>query len=498
MIADAFRPTAAAYGTQPKVTEETPRGAAVSAPRRTQGPFSWTLEDIRKARDSQERGHFSLAVRLAEAFRTDDAMFVPYCARVSTLSAVKLCWAPGKSTREVAATSRAERYIVAPQHVRQAIQGTLINHGIAIGYVLQIPSADGRNVTFTLSEWPLEHVYYNAARAMLQTRVLDGNPVDITHGDGRWIVFAKFGVTPWAQDACVMPGAFVWAAHALGLSSWASAADSHGRPKVTGTLPENAKLGAAGALSAEAEALLNTLGAMMSGQTDVGALPYGAKAEVLINESSAWQVFDKLTSNRERAAARIYLGTDAILGATGGAPGVDIESLFEVASTVLQNDVEALERGYREGMIVPWAVMHGEDPELITCWEYDLPDPDKAKRAEQEATAIDRLSAAFKAMKETGLDVTQETIDALTRVLGVSVPCTLAAVETRAIPLQLAPTDVAKVVTINEARAAQGLPPRDGGDITIAEQDAALKAASAPAPAAPTPGAPLPAEPPAP
>lgn len=489
MIADAFRPSAAAT-TQPKVTEETPRGGAVAPPRRLQATTSWDLEQIRAARDDQERGRFQRPVRLAEAFRTDDAMFVPYCARVSTLSAVKLCWEPGSSVREVAATARAARYIKAPSHVRQAIQGTLVNHGIAIGYVLQTPSADGQNITFTLSEWPLEHVWYDSARAKLRTRTYDGADLDITHGDGRWVVFAKFGVTPWTQDACVLPGAFVWAAHALGLSSWAGAADSHGRPKVVGTLPELVKLGKEGELSPEAEALLNTLGRMMAGETDVGALPFGSKAEVLINESNAWQVFDKLTSNRERAAARLYLGTDAILGATGGAPGVDIESLFEVASTVLQNDREAIERGLREGMVEPWALLHGENPELIECWRYDLPDPDKAKRAEQEATAIERLGAALKILRDSQMQVDQTTVDALAEALGVTVPTILAAQETRVVPLDLAPTDVAKVVTVNEARLSRSLPPREGGDVTIAEQDAALARAAAPAPADPNaPGA---------
>ena len=69
------------------------------------------------------------------------------------------------------------------------------------------------------------------------------------------------------------------------------------------------------------------------------------------------------------------------------------------------------------------------------------------------------------------------------RVLGVSVPCKLAAFEAQAIPLQLAPTDIAKVVTAREARAAQGLPPfgDERDDMTITE----LEAAGKPSPAAP-------------
>jgi hypothetical protein len=182
---------------------------------------------------------------------------------------------------------------------------------------------------------------------------------------------------------------------------------------------------------------------------------------------------------------RIYLGTDAVLGAQGGAPGVDIAALFNVASTRIQGDFEALERGYREGALHPWADLHGIKRTDMPTVAYAMPDTDGARRSEQESQAVERLGATVKTMKDAGLNVSQDTIDELVRILGVSVSCTLAAVETRAVPLQLAPTDVAKVVTVNEARAAQGLPPREDGDITIAEQDARLAAASIPAPAAP-------------
>ena len=96
-------------------------------------------------------------------------------------------------------------------------------------------------------------------------------------------------------------------------------------------------------------------------------------------------------------------------------------------------------------------------------------------------------------MKEAGLEVTQETIDALVSVLGVAVPCTLASVETKVVPLALAPTDLAKVVKVREARASQGLPAfgDERDDLTITELDERAKAAAAPPPApAPPAGAP--------
>src|SRR5690606_29830256 len=64
----------------------------VKPPQRMQGVYSWTLARIRQARDHQQSGYFELPVRLAEAMRTDDALFTAYQARCATQSAIGLSW----------------------------------------------------------------------------------------------------------------------------------------------------------------------------------------------------------------------------------------------------------------------------------------------------------------------------------------------------------------------------------------------------------------------
>jgi colicin import membrane protein len=473
------------------------------------GGYTWSLETIRSARDAQLRGQFAQPVRLAEAFRTNDALFTAYQARVATQSAIKLLWSAADSDAGRLACERAKRSILTPQHARESILGTLANHGLAIGYVQQTTadSPDGPEVSMLLTEWPLEHVRFNASTNTLETRTKDNSTITIAHGDGRWIVFRKFGVAPWTQDACVLPGALLWAAHGSGISDWASASFSHGQPKVIGTLREGVTLGNGETLTSEAQALLNTLAALVSGESGAGVLPAGSDAKLLYNGSTAWQVFKELVMNREKSAMRIYLGTDAALGSQGGAPGVDIASLFNVASTRIQGDLEALERGFREGMIEPWARMHGVTVADLPQLTYAMPDVDGERRSAQEASAVERLAAMVKSMKDTGLDVTQDTITALVAVLGISVPCTLAAAETKSIPIQLAPTDVARVVKVREARGAQGLPPlgdaRDEMFISELEAAAAVAPAGAPGEEPPPPedgggGAPTPAPAPSP
>lgn len=450
-------------------TRATTAAKSVKPPQRRTSPYSWSLQRIREVRDQQMRGCFDAPVRLAEAFRTDDALFTAYQARCATQSAIGLSWVEAAmlgasdTVKSAAALDRARIAIKAPQHVRQSILGTMANHGLAIGYVEQavVDTASGPTVTFTLTEWPLEFVRYIVTDGTLETRVKDGGlPVKITHGDGRWIVFAKFGVLPWTQDACLLPAALLWAAHAEGLADWAGASAAHGQPRVIGELPEGIPLGdGLGGLSPDAQKFLDLITDLINGDAAAGIRPFGAKTDWIANTSTAWQVFTELINNREGAAAKIYLGTDAILGARGGAPGVDVAALFGIATTRIQGDLEALERGYCEGLILPWCALHGiasdDAPRLV----YELPDVDKDKRSEQEGAAITRLADAVDAMKRAGLEVSQSVLDALVRVLGVSVPCIPAAAETKVIPLQLAPTDVARVVTVNEARASQGLPP---------------------------------------
>jgi hypothetical protein len=501
-LLDLFRPRRSsvalatrAAGAPSAFAPAAPTSTALAPPTRRQGGgYTWTLEAIRSARDSQIRGVFDQPVRLAEAFRTNDAMFVAYQTRVSTQAAIRLLWraADTDAGRELAPL--AERLVLAPQHARESILGTLANHGIAIGYVQHTTEDDperGPVVRMTLTEWPLEFVRYNPSTCTLETCTRDNGTITITHGDGRWVVFRKFGVAPWTQDACVLPGALVWAAHGGCLSDWAGASFSHGSPKVVGELREGVTLqNADGTLTPDAQAVLNTLAALVGGEAGAGIMPAGSKANLLYNGSTAWQVFKELGLDRAKAAQRIYLGTDATLGSQGGAPGVDIAALFNVASTRVQGDLEALERGYREGMIEPWARMHGFAAADLPALTYAMPDADGERRATQEASGIERLAGMVKAMKDTGLDVTQDTINALVNILGVSVPCTLAAAETKAVPLQLAPTDIARVVKVREARAAQGLPAlgdaRD--ELTISALEAQSQAPTAPG--APPGGAP--------
>lgn len=478
-----------------KAAEFTGAVAAHTSPQRRPGFLdSWSLEKIRSARDAQARGDFCQAVRLAEILRTDDAMFVARFNRLAPQSSINALLEPSDDTaRAKSAAARAATSVQVPQELLAVLQGTMVDHGIAIGYVEQETSEDGGRIDFRLTEWPLEFVKWNTCTERLETTVKNGGMrVPIVHGDGRWVVFKKYATLPWIQEAALLPAAMAWAAHAQGLADWAGASKSHGLAKIVGELPEGVSLIAddTGAFTPEAQAFLAMLAGIVSGENGVGIRPAGAKTDFLANGSTAWQVFSELIQNREKAAARIYLGTDAIMGAQGGAPGVDISMLFGVASTKVQGDLEAIESALSVGVYQPWAALNFGTSRYAPRLKYQIPDPDADKKSAENAGRRARLFDTLDRMKTLGMVIDQDTVDELSRELGVKPPPVLATSETKTVPLQLAPTDVAKVVRVREARAAQGLPPfgdaRD--DMTMPELEAAAKA-SAETATPPTPSA---------
>ena len=258
-------------------------------PRRSGLTHCWDLDKIVEARNAQIRGDFHLAAKLAKAMRTDDAQFIAYRNRLAPQKAITATLVPASGARGEAVAKKAARSVIAPRDVLVGLVGTLVDHGIAIGYIERETNEDGTRVTMRLTEWPLEFVRWNEHREMLETRTRDGGEaVDIEHGNGEWIVFRGIGREPWAHEACIIPGAVVWASHAHAIQDWNSTAKSHGLAKFVATMQEGVPLATeSGTLHPQAESVLNTLQDLAEGEAGAGVFPHGAEPEVLANGSTA-------------------------------------------------------------------------------------------------------------------------------------------------------------------------------------------------------------------
>jgi hypothetical protein len=484
--------------------------AALRAPKVNSGAFAWTLEQVKTARDAQLCGQFKLPAQLAAAMRTDDACFVAYQNRLAPQRGlpVKLV-APNESARAKRVLDEAEalygcKGVGVSAGALESINGDLANHGVAFGINYDTPRLDGSRIDVEHHHWPIEWVSWNAVRREYMTQIDPGTGsegdhagqfgslVPITHGDGRWVIYQKHENEPWRQEACVLAAALVWADHAYGRRDRSKAATSMGSEKWVGTMPEGIALQVeGGALSDDAEAMMILLEAVASLDNPIGILPSGAKVDRMVNTSSAWQIFKEILDGNASAAQRIYLGQDAMLGVQSQGPGVDAAALWGVRDDIVEGDLAALERGFYEGVIQPWCAVNFGDSTLAPWRKYLLPDADEDARHAALATRTAAFFDAIKQTKEQGFDASQSYVDALALDFGVKAP--LLPMESNKAPsIALAPTDIARVVSVNEARASAGLgplllngAPDPDGTLTV-EEFSAKKAAKLSTPSAPS------------
>jgi hypothetical protein len=399
----------------------------LNPPKTNVGAVAWSLADIFSARDQQMAGRFYRPARLAESMRTDDALAVAFENRLAPQRCIPVSIKPAKGARAAAISNEAEALFgqngvgLRPETMAD-IHGCLVNHGVAFGLCVATPREDGTRVDVEMHAWPIEYVRWDSFKQCFVTQTEDGPEEDIVHGDGRWVVFCEHEIEPWKYGA-LLPAAIVWARHAFAIRDWSKASVSHGNAKVVGEMPEGVALqNADGSLTDEASAFLEALKALGSSDAPVAIRPAGSKTEYITNTSTAWQVWQELVSNAEKAAARIYLGTDGTLGTQGGAPGVDIQALFGVALTRIQGDLACLERAILTGVIEPWCAINFGDSSLAPSRVYEIPDADEDARRASFATRNQALFADVKAAKEAGFAITPEYVADLAKQHGVPAP----------------------------------------------------------------------------
>jgi len=435
--------------------------AEVRAPKVSSGSYAWDLDAIRAARDAQMIGRFRLAARLAESTRTDYAIFASFLNRLAPQRGLPVKLEPPNDSarairiRDEGAALFGPRGVGIHPDTLADIDGTLANHGVAFGVNVVTPREDGSRVDFELRSWPIEFVYWDPIRRGYRTQVEGFAEEMICHGDGRWVIFQEHEYEPWKHGA-LLAIALLWADHAFGVRDRAKASTAHGNAKIVGTMPSGVPIeDAEKKLTPEALGFLDLLRAIASADVPVGIKPFGSTVDYIVNNSTAWQIFKEIVDSGDRAADRVYLGHDVSVTAAGGDA---VAYLFGVRNDIVEGSLRAIERGIRTGTIEPWAAINFGDSSLAPDRVYLMPDADEDARRKSLAERTSAFFEAIKSAKATGFEVTTAYVDALAADYGIIKP-SLPAESNKAPSITLAPTDIAIVVKVNEARASAGLGP---------------------------------------
>ncbi len=377
--------------------------------------------------------------------RTNAAIATALDNRLAPQRCVKIALDPAPVARGVSIQKEADalfgdKGVAISADTRASIHASLVNHEIAFATCTHAPRADGERIDTTVTAWPIEHVRWDPLYRCYMTRIdpttstpgdlllngesapFAGSEIPIVHGDGRWVIFQRFEVDPF-KHATILAAAILWATIAYAMRDWAKGSVAHGSAKVIGSLPEGVALQTSdGNLTPEATALLELLRAINTSDAPAGIKPAGATLDFLTNNSTAWQVWKELVANGESAAARLYLGTDGVLGSKGGAPGVDITALFGIALTKVQSDLSCISRGIQTGVVEPWCAMNFGDSTLAPQHRYMLPDADEDAMKKSLGDRTAGFSAALKGRVDAQIPITQADVDGLAADFCVRAP----------------------------------------------------------------------------
>jgi len=438
--------------------------ALAARPKNSRAPVGlWTLANIFAARDCQMRGDFERAARVAEAMRTFPPLLVARKNRLEAQKGIAVAVEPAADTgrgRAIAAEGAplfGEDGLAISSATAADIEGCLVDHGLAVGYNTWIPREDGTRTDVLHVMWPIEFIRRDPLTGGLLARLHDWSEVPVTHGDGRWVVYSKHEDHPERQDGAVLAACLVWATGAYAWRDWSKGSVAHGNAKVIGELPAGVALQTeSGGMTDEASAMVELLRSVAYDDTPIGLKPAGSKLDYMVNSSTAWQVWEKLGQMAEKAAARIYLGTDGTLGSQGGAPGVDVDALFGVARTYIEGDLRCIERCFYAGVIVPWTAINFGDSSMAPHRVYQIPDVDQDTATDAMAKRRQAFYADLEKQRANGFPVTQETVDKLAAEYRVTAPLLAAPVEVEPVegePIEVAPAVVAAPTPDDVARA---------------------------------------------
>jgi hypothetical protein len=258
---------------------------------------------------------------------------------------------------------------------------------------------------------------------------------------------------------------------------------SAGKASPYGTMPQDVPVhttdGNGNPVQGPGEDAAETLAAM--GSEQMGALfPHGFVLDKF--ELTTTGAAEYFTTDLKDSLLMVSL---AVMGHGGSLAKTDAQYRSEkgrevdVPEALTRRDVRALERA-ANGLFAMLAEENSGLPaERAPKLNGRLPDADQADRMKSEQERRENYLDELVKEKELGIPLTQEHADSLAWRYEVE-PVVVPATPSNVARLDLAPTDLAKVVRVDEARASRDLPPigDERGEKTIGELDAAAKVAA--------------------
>lgn len=352
--------------------------------------LDWTPGHRRAALALAESGQLRMAADLCEAMFADDRVAGCMGTLIRGLFSLPLSFeegsGPGRKKAAVKALEAGEDFWTAyPEQDLVELAQWAVGLGVALGEHVWAEQPSGRLVQ-RLKVWHPRWLRFDWPLRKWFVTVDGGQEVEVTPGDGRWILLTPYGAhRPWAFGLW-RALSLCWLAKYFSVQDWSRHNEVHGAPIAVAESPE-------GAHEEDWDAAAADL-ANLGGRTAM-ALPPGFKAVLLEAKAATFKTFAEQIEWADRAIAILLLGQNLTTEVDAGSLAA-----AEVHKRVLQHVLRAtaswLATGLREQGLTWWAEFNFGSRDLAPwpAWDTDPPE-DKAALAAtwgQAATALSALA----------------------------------------------------------------------------------------------------------
>lgn len=415
---------------------------------------SWGTSSIQRALDAHDFGQFLLSAQLAENLQRDDRVMTALNTRAQGLLGLPCEITPSPEGDRHLARQAADD--LARDWVETDVVGALVQSlrwRILLGFspTELVWEGDAEHWRFRLRPWHPMWSWYDWYKRLYVITTAEGL-VDVLGGAGKWMLLApEDPYRAWIQGA-VRSIAIPWLGRQYAFRDWMRFNEIYGTPIRKAVTPSQT-------IDEDKDRFFNSIanaGAAMVVECPTGLDGQKYDIELVEATATAWETFKNATEDTDKRITLTLLGQNLTTEVQGGSLAA-AKVHGQVRQDYLEADARGLERALRQQVLRLWAQYNYGDPALAPVVRF------KTEPVEDLKASADTLTSFSTAM----LNLAQfPEIDRRALFARYGLPLDRRDESGDETSQQIYQYHLQfGIVTVNEARAALGLPPVPGGDV---------------------------------
>jgi phage gp29-like protein len=431
---------------------------------------TWNVGIVRSAVVGHMGGQFGQSAQLVDAMLADDRIQGATNGRIKGVTKNDIVYEPSKivDNAELAKTVAEEiqsiHSEIFPESIIEDILKWVIHEGFSLNELVWKARRD-RWIP-RLKPWHLAYTYYLLSERKYVALAVDGQHV-VQPNDPKWALYTPYGAyRGWIRGA-VRSISIPWLIRQFALRDWARYSEVHGLPQKKAKVPAQAP-------AEDKRRFFSAIKSLGSNASFMLPVPIGGgewDIELLEAKDTAWKGFQGLIEQCDKSITLTVRGTNLTTEVQTGT-GAATEAHRSEDSDYAKSDCLKLAE-FMKTQVLRWYCLYNYgNADLAPTPVFQLDTSDK----KQEAETFKQVVSTMSELKVLG---NQFDLVAFAERFGIPLNQDYDPTATQPPAVVLAPTDVAKVVKVNEARLSTGLNDLtlpDGsrdpdGDLTVSEFD---------------------------